>query len=253
MYILSGSLPAPFLFPGETIVQQIYNLNLSRGLYYEFLTLVGYRLLRASTYLSGVIAGFLVAYIIFLEFSHLAYPLMLCISGSIAVSFGFVTMLLEPVAVIILSLQSGVCIGSLSGVILYGLLHTISGWIFYIMVVIPAISITLLSLPDRLQKQLIIFNTSMTSASLIATFIDNFLFNGATLTYLYTLFKSINMSAPCTSSWVFAGVCVTSTTLGVLIQSLFTARGVVHHKGESSCTGTCTLLINRLHINSIKL
>lgn len=192
----------------------------------------GYRLLRVSTYISGVLAGFILSHMIFLEFSHLAYPLMLCITGSIAVSFGFVTMLVEPVAVICLALQSGVCIGSLKGLILHSSVMNTPIWTFYLLVAISTVTVILLTLPFRLQKSLIIFNTTVTGAALIATFIDNFLFNNATLVYVYSMFKSVDQPAPCISGWVFIGVCLTATVTGLLVQSLFTGRGVTHHKGK---------------------
>lgn len=202
-------------------------------IFMSFHVIAGYRLLRITTYLVGVTAGFILSYMIFLEFSHLAYPLVLCISGSIAVSFGFVTMLVEAAAVICLALQSAVCTASVSCLILYTSLPETPSWLLHLLTVTFSIIVILASLPFRLQKPLLIFSTSVLGAGLVATFLDNFLFDNLTLAYLHQVYKLDAPLTPCLSVWVAVGVCIGGAAVGILVQSLITARKIVHHKGRS--------------------
>lgn len=197
--------------------------------------LVGYRLLAFSSYVGGVLFGFIFSYLILLEVTTLKYLLIICIAGSVAVITGFFTMQIPYLGLVVFAILSGVSLAALQLILFHYIWTICTNILTGCLICIMGVMVVTLSIPKLMIKPMAIFNTSIVSGAVVAVFLDRLLHHSALLTHMRQVILTCHVDQhidKMTYYWLILCSVPATSLLSILLQSLFTARGVKHELGE---------------------
>jgi hypothetical protein len=154
------------------------------GLFYA---LIGYRLLKLSTFIIGFGLGSSIIYVILSEQKQLTLVENLIISLSIGVLFAFVALLVQYIGLFLLGVTSSITVVTFI-LVLVDLFYTNkSAWLCIGLLFICATIVASLTL--RFQRSFGILNTSSIGASLLLISLDFFAENNLLIDYILELYR----------------------------------------------------------------
>lgn len=197
------------------------------GLVYIF---VGYRCFKAVMFLSGLIFGGTVVYILCQEdgvLHHtLAHEAVLGIALGIGVLCGFITMLIRYIGLFLQGFFLGLLLAVGAILALQRFYHPSTPWIPAGILFGTGIMFSLLTL--KWQKNFLIVSTSVMGAALICICLEYFLEQFSLLKYIWRAMMANSAASACWFAWVVLGTWPVISVLGCVVQAKFTARGYDH-------------------------
>jgi hypothetical protein len=154
------------------------------GLFYS---LIGYRLLKLSTFIIGFALGSSIIYMILSEQKQLTLVETLIISLSIGVLFAFVALLVQYIGLFLLGVTSSITVVTFILVVVDLFYTNKSAWLCIGLLFLCATLIASLTL--RFQKTFAILNTSSIGATLLLISLDFFIENNLLVDYVFELYK----------------------------------------------------------------
>uniref|UniRef100_A0A8B9NL95 Transmembrane protein 198 n=1 Tax=Accipiter nisus TaxID=211598 RepID=A0A8B9NL95_9AVES len=198
----------------------------------------GYRCFKAIMFLSGLLFGSIVIFLLCYKERVLETQLSLEASAGIALGIGLlcglVTMLLRSVGLFTTGLLLGLLLATAALVAAAPVLPPPSPWV-------PAGSLLGLALLCALlalqwPKALTVLSTAVFGAAVVVVCADYFVEALALVLYVYDRLRLAPAGPLCWHSWVLLGAWPALSLLAVLLQWKLTADGVSHTDGERGCT-----------------
>lgn len=198
----------------------------------------GYRCFKAIMFLSGLLFGSIVIFLLCYKERVLETQLSLEASAGIALGIGLlcglVTMLLRSVGLFTTGLLLGLLLATAALVAAAPVLPPPSPWV-------PAGSLLGLALLCALlalqwPKALTVLSTAVFGAAVVVVCADYFVEALALVLYVYDRLRLAPAGPLCWHSWVLLGAWPVLSLLAVLLQWKLTADGVSHTDGEWGCT-----------------
>lgn len=194
--------------------------------------ITGYRFLKVTSHLTGFLTVYLTILCVLYTQSELSIVLLLGISSCTGAAAGFISVLLRPVALVSLALQTSAMIACLILTLSSNVIGKITlTQIGCTMATIP-ILLVVPSLHPCACKSMVIVNTSVVSGALALTFLDVYVNRLRIITHVVSIMTLNEDQGLCVKSWALMSVWLMLALSGILFQTMFTARGVRHHHGE---------------------
>lgn len=190
--------------------------------------------MKVTSYLTGFLTAYLTSFLLLYGLTDLSLPLLLGIPGCVGASAGFVTVILRPIAFLLLAFQASAAIGCLIVTILSALVGTVTLTQLCCIMAVSLTVLVILSLWPCACKNMVIVNTAVISGVLALCFLDAYInmlrivsYVASVLTLYYEDDEEI-----CDTSWALMAVWPLLTLSGITLQIMFTARGVKHSHGK---------------------
>lgn len=208
----------------------IASICVSMGLVGLVYIIAGYRCFKAVMFLSGLIFGGTVVYILCQEdgvLHHtLAYEAVVGIALGIGVLCGFITMLVRYIGLFLQGFYLGLLLAVGAILALQSFYHPFTPWIPAGILFGTGILFSLLTL--KWQKNFLIISTSVTGGALICICLDYFLETFALLKYIWKAMMANSTASTCWYAWFVLGTWPVLLVLGCVVQAKFTATGYDH-------------------------
>ncbi|CAM4674571.1 unnamed protein product [Lepidochelys olivacea] len=190
----------------------------------------GYRCFKAIMFLSGLLFGSLVIFLLCYKERVLETQLSLEVSAGIALGIGalcgLVTMLVHSVGLFMTGLLLGLLLATAALVVTEPLYQPQSLWVPVGSLLGLALLCALLAL--RWQKPLTVLSTAVFGAAVIVVCVDYFVELLALLHHVYDRLRLAPSSPLCWHSWAVLGLWPALSLLGLLLQWKLTAGGYSH-------------------------
>nr|XP_039264736.1 transmembrane protein 198-B-like [Styela clava] len=205
-------------------------LCVTLGLFGLLYTFVGYRCFKAVMFLSGLIFGGTVVFVLCQEeriLQHtLSFGAIVGISVGIGVLCGFITMLVRYAGLFLQGFFLGLLVAIGAIIALQKFYHPSTPWIPVGILFGTGIIFALLTL--KWQKQFILLSTAVMGAALICVCLEYFMEKFLLLRYIWEALMASSSTDVCWYSWVILGIWPILALLGAVIQWKFTGKGYDH-------------------------
>lgn len=217
-------------------VQTLNQYNLYSYLLHRLVSLIsGYRFLKITSHLTGFMTVYLITFSVLYNLSDLSVALLLGISGCAGAAAGFITVLIRPLALISLALQASGLVGCLILMTISYLFEDVTLTQLGCTMTACSVLLVILSLQPCVCKAMVIANTSVISGGLALCVLDAYINKLRIIIHIISLMRFKRETGICEKSWALVSVWLLLTLSGVLLQTMFTARGVKYDHGESVC------------------
>lgn len=223
------SLPTPF-FSHETynvVTATICMLYLFFGVFCAFF---GYRVFKATMFLTGFVFGSVIVYLICLEEDILPMWSNTLIAVGAGILFGLITLLVQYVGLFMLGFHGGLLIGilGLCAVEIFSHHQPESPWISVGVLLVTGLVMSLANL--YFQRVLTIFNSALYGGAVITTGLDYFVEHSVMLLWVWDRVRVIESPPICWFSWAILSVWPVAFVLGIIIQVWLTRKGTYHEE-----------------------
>nr|XP_033795402.1 transmembrane protein 198-like isoform X1 [Geotrypetes seraphini] len=228
---------------GEEILQSHCSLELERhydlipsivcalccffGIIYNFF---GYRCFKAIMFLSGLLFGSAVIFLLCYKERILDTQLSLEVSAGIALGIGvlcgLVTMLVRSVGLFMTGLLLGLLLASATLIVMEQFYHPHTVWVPIGFLMGLAMLFAVLTL--QWQKLFTVISTAAFGAAIMVVCVDYFIELLTLAHYLYDRIRVARSEPLCWYSWVILGVWPVLSILGIVVQWRITAEGFSH-------------------------
>ena len=186
-----------------------------------------------------MLLGFFLSYTLLGYYSGLTLPILICTAAGVGFASGFITLLLKPVALVLLAVLSGELSAYVHLLLMAQLWKTQSSLVVYAILIGWPVLVGTISIIPFFYKPMIIFNTSMIGGGLVMSFLDIYLNKIYFTYYLHSILKAVSLKETpeiCAVSWALFAAWPLVTLSGIALQATFTARSVNHHIGKHLTT-----------------
>ncbi|XP_041438455.1 transmembrane protein 198 isoform X3 [Xenopus laevis] len=206
------------------------------GLVYTFF---GYRCFKAIMFLSGLLAGSAVIFVLCYKERIMDTQLSIELSAGIALGIGLlcglVTMLVHSVGLFMTGLLLGLLLAIASLVGLEQFYHPPTAWIPVGLMMGFAMLFAVLTL--QWQKLFTVVSTATFGAAILTVCTDYFIELMLLVQYVYDRLRLETSHPLCWYSWVVLGMWPVLSILGIVVQWKLTAEGFSHTDGQGCASG----------------
>lgn len=215
----------------EVIPSIVCSVCLSFGLIYCFF---GYRCFRMVMFFSGFLLGSAAVLLLYHKEPVLNVQLGMetkaGIGLGVGVLCGLMTMLVSTMGLLVSGLQLGSLL-SLSILVIVGQFHSLTS-VWVPLSVVLAASITTAVFTLQWQKLFSIIYASVIGGTTVMLCVDYLVGTFMLPDQVYDMFCAVAPRPLCWFNWAISGICPVLSLIGVLVQWLFTAKGVSHRDAE---------------------
>ncbi|XP_043939708.1 transmembrane protein 198-like [Protopterus annectens] len=190
----------------------------------------GYRCFKAIMFLSGLLFGSVIIFLLCYKERILETQLSVEVSAGIALGIGIlcglVTMLVRSVGLFMTGLLLGLLLATATLVTMEQFYHPSTVWVPIGLLMGMAMLFAVLTL--QWQKFFTIISTAVFGGATMAVCVDYFIELLVLVKYIYGRISAADPQQLCWYSWVIMGVWPTLSILGIVVQWKLTAEGFSH-------------------------
>lgn len=207
-----------------------------------FSPLSGYRCFKAVMFLTGLMFGSIIIFM--LCYKERVMDTQLSVEASVGIGLGIgtlcglVTMLVRSVGLFMVGLLLGLLVALASLVVLEEFYHPRTVWLPLGVLLGSGMLFAVLTL--QWQRCFTTLSTAVFGSAIVTVTVDYFVELFALTRYIYERVKVAPRQPVCWYTWVVMGVWPVLALLGVLIQWKVTADGYSHTEGKVHCLLVCS-------------